>query len=181
MARNYGALNGFPKHAKDINSWLDEIQLGPCKEAFAGLTLLDLMSLSNKELEEIVPVPGRRRRLILALHALKVDVDVVPQLESRMQSMSTQSTLKDARSEPAEQQKRMPKAPILPDLSDDSFHRDRDRQEDSCNSCSNTGSSRETSTPPMLAPSRTVSHKSSKGDDSFQKKIKVQSIQSAPL
>ena len=68
----YSSLQRFPRQPESVDAWLDAISLGHLKPAFTGLTLQDVLSLSNADLDCKVPSVGQRRRLVLAASSLQL-------------------------------------------------------------------------------------------------------------
>jgi len=93
MADAYGAGNAFPKEASNTDDWLDAIGLvrpcsvqarcritspivykcgvcdpqSRCKEALAGMSLVDIVNMTDSERRERVPIDGQRKRLVAFL------------------------------------------------------------------------------------------------------------------
>lgn len=89
----YGVGNTFPKEASNTEDWLDAIGLvrsalvasvcpaplltsrgacdpqSRCKAALAGMSLVDVVNMTDSERRERVPIDGQRKRLVAFLSA----------------------------------------------------------------------------------------------------------------
>ena len=104
MADAYGAGNAFPKEASNTDDWLDAIGLvrpcsvqarcritspivykcgvcdpqSRCKEALAGMSLVDIVNMTDSERRERVPIDGQRKRLVAFLSARNTRTRALP-------------------------------------------------------------------------------------------------------
>jgi len=68
----YGTSNQFPKTAASVEEWMDAIGLGNHKAAFRGYELIQLRTISNTDLKQLIPFDGPRKRWVLALKELEL-------------------------------------------------------------------------------------------------------------
>jgi len=93
----YGMSNNFPKTAASTDEWLDVIQMASYKEAFQGIGIGQLRSLSNTELKDLVPMDGPRKRLILAISQLEIaEEPAASSVEPQVKFNSTSSMYIDS-------------------------------------------------------------------------------------
>lgn len=67
---SYGGASKFPSTADSVAEWLEKINLSQHTPAFEGVSVSELLKLSDSRLRELVPLDGHRKRLVLAMRAL---------------------------------------------------------------------------------------------------------------